>query len=44
MPFEGIAIDDKGALILSFPNATTRQQAMLQTLNDIILRIRYTIL
>ncbi|KMJ46988.1 toxin [Xenorhabdus khoisanae] len=44
LPFEGIAIDDKGALILSFPNATTRQQAMLQTLNDIILHIRYTIL
>ncbi|MDE9463337.1 neuraminidase-like domain-containing protein [Xenorhabdus bovienii] len=44
LPFEGIAIDDKGALILSFPNATSHQKAMLQTLSDIILHIRYTIL
>ncbi|EQB97814.1 insecticidal toxin complex protein TcdA4 [Photorhabdus temperata subsp. temperata M1021] len=43
LPFEGIAVDDKGALILSFPNATDKQQAMLQTLSDIILHIRYTI-
>ncbi|MDC9621814.1 neuraminidase-like domain-containing protein [Xenorhabdus sp. XENO-7] len=44
LPFEGIAIDDKGALVLSFPNATSNQKAMLQTLSDIILHIRYTIL
>ncbi|WP_050986637.1 hypothetical protein [Xenorhabdus nematophila] len=44
LPFEGIVIDDKGALVLSFPNATTKQALMLQTLNDIILHIRYTIL
>ncbi|MGJ0576938.1 neuraminidase-like domain-containing protein [Xenorhabdus bovienii] len=44
LPFEGIAIDDKGALVLSFPNATSKQKAMLQTLSDIILHIRYTIL
>ncbi|WP_052760841.1 MULTISPECIES: neuraminidase-like domain-containing protein [Photorhabdus] len=43
LPFEGIAVDDKGTLILSFPNATDKQQAMLQTLSDIILHIRYTI-
>ncbi|WP_051690920.1 neuraminidase-like domain-containing protein [Photorhabdus australis] len=44
LPFEGIAVDDKGTLTLSFPNATSKQQTMLQTLNDIILHIRYTIL
>ncbi|MCC8422015.1 Tc toxin subunit A-related protein [Photorhabdus thracensis] len=44
LPFEGIAVDDKGTLTLSFPNATSKQKAMLQTLNDIILHIRYTIL
>ncbi|WP_350305728.1 Tc toxin subunit A-related protein [Photorhabdus viridis] len=43
LPFEGIAVDDKGTLLLSFPNATDKQQAMLQTLSDIILHIRYTI-
>ncbi|WP_445374053.1 neuraminidase-like domain-containing protein [Photorhabdus tasmaniensis] len=43
LPFEGIAVDDKGTLILSFPNATDKQQTMLQTLSDIILHIRYTI-
>ncbi|MCA6221642.1 Tc toxin subunit A-related protein [Photorhabdus antumapuensis] len=44
LPFEGIAVDDKGTLTLSFPNATSKQKAMLQTLNDIILHIRYTII
>ncbi|OCA53696.1 neuraminidase-like domain-containing protein [Photorhabdus namnaonensis] len=44
LPFEGITVDDKGTLTLSFPNATSKQKAMLQTLNDIILHIRYTIL
>ncbi|TDB55585.1 neuraminidase-like domain-containing protein [Photorhabdus luminescens] len=43
LPFEGIAIEDVGTLTLSFPNATDKQQAMLQALNDIILHIRYTI-
>ncbi|MBS9434144.1 neuraminidase-like domain-containing protein [Photorhabdus hainanensis] len=42
LPFEGIDID-KGTLTLSFPNATGKQQAMLESLNDIILHIRYTI-
>ncbi|WP_240042340.1 neuraminidase-like domain-containing protein [Photorhabdus khanii] len=43
LPFEGIAINDTGTLTLSFPNATDKQKNMLQTLNDIILHIRYTI-
>ncbi|MCW7550302.1 neuraminidase-like domain-containing protein [Photorhabdus sp. APURE] len=43
LPFEGIAINDTGTLTLSFPNATGKQQATLQTLSDIILHIRYTI-
>ncbi|OCA53692.1 neuraminidase-like domain-containing protein [Photorhabdus namnaonensis] len=49
LPFEGIEID-KGTLTLSFPNAIDKekdkkgkQQAMLESLNDIILHIRYTI-
>ncbi len=42
LPFEGIEID-KGTLTLSFPNATGKQQAMLESLSDIILHIRYTI-
>ncbi|WP_036768631.1 neuraminidase-like domain-containing protein [Photorhabdus australis] len=44
LPFEGIAIDDKGALTLSFPNATGKQKALLLSLSDIILHIRYTIM
>ncbi|AWK40892.1 MULTISPECIES: neuraminidase-like domain-containing protein [Photorhabdus] len=43
LPFEGIAINDTGTLTLNFPNATSKQQAMLQALSDIILHIRYTI-
>ncbi|WP_422646216.1 neuraminidase-like domain-containing protein [Xenorhabdus stockiae] len=43
LPFEGIPVDDKGTLTLSFPNATGKQKAILQSLNDIILHIRYTI-
>ncbi|MBS9437738.1 toxin [Photorhabdus noenieputensis] len=43
LPFEGIAIDDTGTLTLNFPNATGKQQAMLQALSDIILHIHYTI-
>ncbi|MCC8458171.1 neuraminidase-like domain-containing protein [Photorhabdus aegyptia] len=43
LPFEGIAINDTGTLTLNFPNATGKQQVMLQALSDIILHIRYTI-
>ncbi|PQQ24884.1 insecticidal toxin complex protein TcbA [Photorhabdus hindustanensis] len=43
LPFEGIALDDQGTLNLQFPNATDKQQAILQTMSDIILHIRYTI-
>lgn len=43
LPFEGIPVDDNGSLTLSFPDATGRQKALLQSLNDIILHIRYTI-
>lgn len=43
LPFEGIPVDDDGSLTLSFPDATGRQKALLQSLNDIILHIRYTI-
>ncbi|KAA1187623.1 neuraminidase-like domain-containing protein [Photorhabdus heterorhabditis] len=42
LPFEGIPIDN-GTLTLSFPNATGKQKVMLESLNDIILHIRYTI-
>ncbi|MDE9492711.1 toxin [Xenorhabdus bovienii] len=43
LPFEGIPVNDSGSLTLSFPDATDRQKAILQSLNDIILHIRYTI-
>ncbi|OWO81756.1 hypothetical protein B5C26_12425 [Photorhabdus luminescens] len=43
LPFEGIAIDDAGKLVLRFPNAKDKQKALLQSLSDIILHIRYTI-
>ncbi|WP_340610696.1 neuraminidase-like domain-containing protein [Xenorhabdus bharatensis] len=43
LPFEGIPVDDKGTLTLSFPNALSKQETILQSLNDIILHIRYTI-
>ncbi|MBS9423686.1 neuraminidase-like domain-containing protein [Photorhabdus caribbeanensis] len=44
LPFEGIDINDKGTLTLSFPNAASKQKNVLQMLTDIILHIRYTIL
>ncbi|WP_421512423.1 neuraminidase-like domain-containing protein (plasmid) [Enterobacter sp. JS8-1] len=43
LPFEGIPVDDTGTLTLSFPDATGRQKALLESLSDIILHIRYTI-
>ena len=43
LPFEGIPVGDTGSLTLSFPDATGRQKALLESLNDIILHIRYTI-
>lgn len=43
LPFEGIPVDDTGSLTLSFPDATGRQKTLLESLNDIILHIRYTI-
>lgn len=43
LPFEGIPVDDAGSLTLSFPDATGRQKALLESLSDIILHIRYTI-
>lgn len=43
LAFEGIPVDDTGTLTLSFPDATGRQKALLQSLTDIILHIRYTI-
>jgi len=44
LPFEGIPVDDGGTLTLSFPDAANRQKALLETLSDIILHIRYTII
>ncbi len=43
LPFEGIPVDDTGSLTLSFPDARSSQKALLESLNDIILHIRYTI-
>ncbi|ERT13745.1 neuraminidase-like domain-containing protein [Photorhabdus temperata] len=43
LPFEGIAIDDAGKLVLHFPNAKGKQESLLKSLSDIILHIRYTI-
>lgn len=43
LPFEGIPVDDTGILTVSFPDAKTGQKALLESLNDIILHIRYTI-
>ncbi|WP_164058178.1 neuraminidase-like domain-containing protein [Serratia marcescens] len=43
LAFEGIPVDDTGTLTLSFPDAMDRQKALLQSLTDIILHIRYTI-
>ncbi|HFT8658991.1 TPA: hypothetical protein ACGSTA_004650 [Enterobacter cloacae] len=43
LPFEGIDISDTGTLTLRFPNATGVQKALLASLSDIILHVRYTI-
>ncbi|CAI8979748.1 neuraminidase-like domain-containing protein [Pseudomonas chlororaphis] len=43
LPFEGITIEDEGVLILRFPHAGGKQKALLQSLSDIILHLRYTI-
>ncbi|MGK9086242.1 hypothetical protein KXR64_20945 [Brucella intermedia] len=43
LPFEGIPVDDTGILALSFPDASSRQKALLQNMSDIILHIRYRI-
>ncbi|MFS2224055.1 neuraminidase-like domain-containing protein [Pantoea sp. B65] len=43
LPFEGIPLNDGGTLTLSFPDATTRQKALLLSLSEIILHIRYTL-
>ncbi|MEW5562843.1 neuraminidase-like domain-containing protein [Enterobacter asburiae] len=43
LPFEGIPVDDSGVLSLSFPNAMGKQKTLLQSMTDIILHIRYTI-
>lgn len=44
LPFEGIPVDDTGTLTLSFPVTDCGQEALLLTLADIILHIRYTII
>ncbi|HGN0870409.1 virulence plasmid A protein [Providencia alcalifaciens] len=43
LPFEGIPVDDSGTFTLSFPDATSAQKALILSLSDIILHIRYTI-
>ncbi|MCD4506930.1 Tc toxin subunit A [Chromobacterium piscinae] len=46
LPFEGLPIggdDNSSSLTLSFPNAKGKQEAILASLNDIVLHIRYTI-
>lgn len=43
LPFEGLPVDDTGTLTLSFPDADGKQKALLLSLTDIILHIRYTI-
>lgn len=43
LPFEGINIGDTGNLTLRFPNATTKQKTLLDSLSDIIFHVRYTI-
>lgn len=43
LPFEGIPVNDSGVFTLSFPQATGKQKALLLSLSDIILHIRYTI-
>ncbi|MEY4921838.1 MAG: Insecticidal toxin complex protein TcdA4 [Pseudomonadota bacterium] len=43
LPFEGINIEDSGGFVLRFPINSDKQKALLQSLSDIILHIRYTI-
>ncbi|WP_261278406.1 Tc toxin subunit A-related protein, partial [Serratia quinivorans] len=44
LPFEGIALEDKSSLTLSFPGAMDEQQkALLLSLSDVIVHIHYTI-
>ena len=44
LPFEGIPVNDNNSLTLSFPEATEdEQKALLLSLSDIIVHIRYTI-
>lgn len=44
LPFEGIPVNDNNSLTLSFPEATDEEQkALLLSLSDIIIHIRYTI-
>ena len=44
LPFEGIPVDNDSSLFLSFPKATEgEQKALLLSLSDIIIHIRYTI-
>nr|WP_269809099.1 hypothetical protein [Enterovibrio nigricans] len=46
LPFEGLPIagdETDSCLTLSFPNAKGKQQAIVESLNDVILHIRYTI-
>ena len=44
LPFEGIPVDNDNSLTLSFPGATgDKQKALLLSLSDIIVHIRYTI-
>ncbi|MEQ5129485.1 neuraminidase-like domain-containing protein [Morganella morganii] len=44
LPFEGIPVDNDSSLFLSFPEATKdEQKALLLSLSDIIIHIRYTI-
>ncbi|WP_380177518.1 neuraminidase-like domain-containing protein [Kalamiella sp. sgz302252] len=41
LPFEGVDINGDGTLILTLPNTLDKQRALLASLNDIILHIRY---
>ncbi|HDF2327421.1 TPA: insecticidal toxin protein [Morganella morganii] len=44
LPFEGIEVNDDNSLFLCFPGATgDKQKALLLSLSDIIVHIRYTI-
>ena len=43
LPFEGIDIGDTGTLVLTFPNVFAKQKALLLSISDIIVHIRYTI-